>query len=121
MSCVFQNIDPPPPSPPGECVPSAFVAGGGHTRWVVRGVGGSVFWKTQDTALYSTYKESSLIFMDLFCGILIDLPVGIYKEAYLKEIFKKYGDEEEAPEPPILPDWCYEVRPKRREYKEFII
>ncbi len=20
MSCVFQNIDPPPPSPPGECV-----------------------------------------------------------------------------------------------------
>jgi hypothetical protein len=21
MSCVFQNIDPPPPSPPGECVP----------------------------------------------------------------------------------------------------
>jgi hypothetical protein len=24
MSCVFQNIDPPPPSPPGEC---ALVAG----------------------------------------------------------------------------------------------
>ncbi len=42
--------------------------------------------------------------------ILINVPVGIYKEAYLKEIFKKYGDEEEAPEPPILPDWCYEVR-----------
>ncbi len=20
VSCVFQNIDPPPPSPPGECV-----------------------------------------------------------------------------------------------------
>jgi hypothetical protein len=28
MSDVFQNIDPPPPSPPGECVPSAF--GGGE-------------------------------------------------------------------------------------------
>jgi hypothetical protein len=36
MSCVFQNIDTPPPSPPGEC------AGGGHT------------------ALYSTYIEFSL-------------------------------------------------------------
>lgn len=35
-------------------------------------------------------------------------PPGIYKEGYLKEIFKKYGDEEEAPPPPLLPDWCYE-------------
>jgi hypothetical protein len=25
------NIDPPSPSPPGECVPPAFFAGGGHT------------------------------------------------------------------------------------------
>ncbi len=25
MSLVFQNIDPPPPSLPGECVPPAFV------------------------------------------------------------------------------------------------
>ncbi len=36
----FQNIDPPPPSPPGEC---AFVAGGGHTRRVEKGVGGQYF------------------------------------------------------------------------------
>jgi hypothetical protein len=34
---------------------------------------------------------------------------GIYKEGYLKELFKKYGDEEDAPAPPELPDWCYEV------------
>jgi hypothetical protein len=63
MSCVFQNIDPPTPSPPSECVPPAFVAGGGHTRRVERGVGGSIFWKTQEqnTALYSTYIESSLL------------------------------------------------------------
>jgi hypothetical protein len=60
MSCVFQNTDPPPPSKPGECVPPAFIAGGGHTRRVERGVGGSIFWKTQDTALYSTYIESPL-------------------------------------------------------------
>jgi hypothetical protein len=28
MSGFFQNIDPPPLSPPGECVPPAFDAGG---------------------------------------------------------------------------------------------
>jgi hypothetical protein len=39
MSCVFQNIDPPHPSPPGECVPPALGAGGGHTLWVERGWG----------------------------------------------------------------------------------
>ncbi len=37
MAGVFQNIDPPPPSPPGECVPPAFGAGEGHTRWLERG------------------------------------------------------------------------------------
>ncbi len=31
MSGVFRNIEPPNPSPPGECG-----AGGGHTRWVER-------------------------------------------------------------------------------------
>jgi hypothetical protein len=30
MSLVFQNIDPPTPSPPGECVRPAFVGGGGE-------------------------------------------------------------------------------------------
>jgi hypothetical protein len=39
MSGVFQIIDPPPPSPLGECVPPTFGAGGGHTRWVERGWG----------------------------------------------------------------------------------
>ncbi len=43
MSCIFQNTDPPPPSPPGERVSPAFVAGGGHTRRVVRGVEGQYF------------------------------------------------------------------------------
>jgi hypothetical protein len=53
MSLVFQNIDLPPPSPPGECVPPAL--GGGHTRRAERGVGGQyfVFWKTRDIGLPS--------------------------------------------------------------------
>jgi hypothetical protein len=42
MFGVFQNIDPPPPSPPGECVPR-----GGHTRWVERGMAGQYFGRSQ--------------------------------------------------------------------------
>ena len=52
MSGVFQNIDPPPPSPPCD-----FGAGGGHTRWMKRGWG-LIFWKTSDTALYSIYVST---------------------------------------------------------------
>jgi hypothetical protein len=47
MSGVFQNIDPPTPSLPGECVRPAFGAGGGHTRWVERGEGGYYFGRRQ--------------------------------------------------------------------------
>jgi hypothetical protein len=60
MSCVFQNIDPHPLTARRVCTP-AFVAGGGHTRRVERG--GSIFWKAQDKALYSTYIESSLLLL----------------------------------------------------------
>jgi hypothetical protein len=42
MSGVFQNIDPPTTSPPGECEPPAIGAGGGHTRWVERGWGANI-------------------------------------------------------------------------------
>jgi hypothetical protein len=52
MSLVFQNIDPPSPSPPGECVPPAFV-GGEDTLAGRRGGGGSIFWKTRDIGLAS--------------------------------------------------------------------
>jgi hypothetical protein len=37
ISLVFQNIGPPSPSPPGECVPPAFVGGEGT---LARGRGG---------------------------------------------------------------------------------
>jgi hypothetical protein len=51
--CVFQNIDPPPPFPPGECVLPPQQRRGVHTRRAERGVGGSIFCKTQDIGLAS--------------------------------------------------------------------
>jgi hypothetical protein len=58
MSCVFKSINPPPTSPPSECVgvptlPPAFVAGGGHTRRVERGVGGGQYFGRRKTQLYT--------------------------------------------------------------------
>lgn len=35
-------------------------------------------------------------------------PPGIYKQDYIKELYRKYDDEEDATEAPPLPDWCYE-------------
>jgi hypothetical protein len=52
MSLVFQNIDLPPPSPPCDCVPPTLVRGEDTIT------GGSIFWKTRDTALYSTYVST---------------------------------------------------------------
>jgi hypothetical protein len=63
MSGVFQNIDPPPLHRPATAA-SVFWAGGGHTRWVERGVGGgSIFWKTPETTLNSTYVVKSCLYM----------------------------------------------------------
>jgi len=33
-------------------------------------------------------------------------PPGIYKADYIKELFRRYGDEEDVPPAPTLPDWC---------------
>jgi hypothetical protein len=44
MAGVFQNIDPTPPSPPGECVPSPLVRGGGTHSLGGEGGGGSIIW-----------------------------------------------------------------------------
>ncbi len=33
-------------------------------------------------------------------------PPGIYKEDYLQELFRRYGDVDDAPPAPPLPDWC---------------
>nr|CAH7754788.1 unnamed protein product [Callosobruchus chinensis] len=35
-------------------------------------------------------------------------PVGIYKEDYIVELYRRYDDVEDAPPPPNLPEWCSE-------------
>ncbi|KAG7509122.1 mRNA-capping enzyme [Solea senegalensis] len=35
-------------------------------------------------------------------------PPGIYKADYLKELFRRYGDEEDTPAAPTLPEWCFD-------------
>lgn len=35
-------------------------------------------------------------------------PPGIYKQDYLKELFSRYGDVDDTPPAPPLPDWCNE-------------
>jgi hypothetical protein len=58
MSGVFQNIDSPSPLIAGECVSPAFGAGGRTHSLGGEGGGGSIFLKTSDTALYSTYVST---------------------------------------------------------------
>ena len=33
-------------------------------------------------------------------------PPGIYKQDYLDELFRRYGDPEDTPSAPPLPQWC---------------
>jgi hypothetical protein len=58
MSGVFLNIDPSPPSPPGECVSPAFGAGGGHTRWVEKGWGVNSSEDARHLCMYSIYVST---------------------------------------------------------------
>jgi hypothetical protein len=62
MSVVFQNIDPPPPHRPASVYPPAFGAGGGHTRWVERGVGVQYFERRQ--------TQLCTLHMQVFCGTM---------------------------------------------------
>jgi hypothetical protein len=59
MSGVFQNIDPHPLTAWRVCTPPPPPLVRGEetlARW--KGGGGSIFWKTPDTALYSTYVST---------------------------------------------------------------
>ncbi len=53
VSGVFKNIDPPPPVRPASVSSPRTKGRGVHTRRAVRGVGGSIFWKTPDIRLAS--------------------------------------------------------------------
>lgn len=33
-------------------------------------------------------------------------PPGIYKQDYINELFRRYGDPNDALSAPSLPDWC---------------
>jgi hypothetical protein len=57
MFGVFQNIDPPSPHRPASVYPPPLVRGE-DTLAGWRGDGGSIFWKTPGTALYSTYVST---------------------------------------------------------------
>lgn len=35
-------------------------------------------------------------------------PPGIYKQDYLAELCARYGDPEDVPQAPSMPDWCFE-------------
>ena len=67
MADVFQNIDPPSTSPPGECVsppplpkPSLVRGGVGHTRWLERGWGVNILEDVRHSSvLYLQYVEST--------------------------------------------------------------
>jgi len=56
MSGVFQNND-PPPTARRVCTPLPLVRGE-DTLAGWSGGGGSIFWKTPDTSLYSTYAST---------------------------------------------------------------
>ncbi len=60
MSGVFRNIDPPPPHRPAsvKCTPLRLWCVGDDTLAGWRGGGGSIVWKTPDTALYSIYVST---------------------------------------------------------------
>ncbi|XP_050805251.1 mRNA-capping enzyme isoform X4 [Gopherus flavomarginatus] len=45
-------------------------------------------------------------------------PPGIYKGDYLKELFRRYGDVDDAPPPPELPEWCFDEDEEEEEEEE---
>uniref|UniRef100_A0A8D0G5D8 mRNA-capping enzyme n=1 Tax=Sphenodon punctatus TaxID=8508 RepID=A0A8D0G5D8_SPHPU len=45
-------------------------------------------------------------------------PPGIYKADYLKELFRRYGDVDDAPPPPELPEWCFDEDEEEEEEED---
>lgn len=46
-------------------------------------------------------------------------PPGIYKQDYIDELFKRYGDEEDQPlHAPALPEWCFDEEETDDHYEQ---
>lgn len=45
-------------------------------------------------------------------------PPGIYKQDYLLELFTRYGDPEDTPSAPPLPEWCSKSDVGDREHDD---
>jgi hypothetical protein len=84
MPGVFQKIEPPPPSLPGECVPPAYGAWGGHTRWVERGVGGQYFGRRRYSSVLYICKYFVLF---AFAGSMCSVPEGEVGQQLLPTLF----------------------------------
>ncbi len=74
MSLIFQNIDPPLPSPHRECVrppPPASPTKAGVRYTIAGRRGGSIFWKTRDIVLPSQYSKNKMSLRQqvFFCKI----------------------------------------------------
>ncbi len=82
MSGVFQNIDPPLP---GECVPPAFGAGGGHTRWGGGGGGVNILEDARHSSVLYLCKYFVLgsIWGTRECGVT--LMGGIFKGSLTRD------------------------------------
>lgn len=52
------------------------------------------------------FKIALLFLRSIFNLFSKARPPGIYKQDYLDELFRRYGDPEETPGAPPLPQWC---------------
>ncbi len=86
MSCVFQNIDPPPPSPPGECVPPAV----GRR---VRGEDTLAVWrKGWGVNILEGARHSSVLYK---CKYFVFSSNYVTCQLVLASLVKKYGNNQE--------------------------
>jgi hypothetical protein len=74
IQCLASSkiLTPPPPTPslPGECVPPAFGAGGGHTRWVDRRWGVKSSEDARHCSVLYICKHLVYLHDRLLCGLL---------------------------------------------------
>lgn len=48
-------------------------------------------------------------------------PPGIYKADYIRELFRRYEEEEDAPEAPPMPDWCSDIPPADQQANRVVV